>query len=93
MASASAVFKSLAKTNNSISNISLRMNNQVSESSYQGMFVTAVIGKVNLETGDVEFINHGHEPIMVVDQAKQFKYIESSFPPLGIIPTDDESFF
>lgn len=93
MASASAVFKSLAKTNNSISNISLRMNNQVSESSYQGMFITAVIGKINLETGDMEFVNHGHEPIMVADQSGQFKYFESSFPPLGIMSVDDENFF
>ena len=93
MASASAVFKSLAKTNVPISNISLRMNNQVSESSYQGMFITAVIGKVNLETGDMEYINHGHEPVMVSSEGKKFNYLESSFPPLGIIPMEEESFF
>jgi|TARA_B110000285_G_C15139697_1_gene629882 adenylate cyclase len=93
MASASAVFKSLAKTNVPISNISLRMNNQVSESSYQGMFITAVIGRINLKTGDMEYINHGHEPVMVANQEKNFKYLESSFPPLGIMPIDDESFF
>ena len=93
MASASAVFKSLAKTNVSISNIALRMNNQVSESSYQGMFITAVIGKINLETGDMEYINHGHEPVMVVNQEKKYEYLESSFPPLGIMPIEDENFF
>ena len=93
MASASAVFKSLAKTNVSISNIALRMNNQVSESSYQGMFITAVIGKINLETGDMEYINHGHEPVMVVNKEKNYEYLESSFPPLGIMPVEDENFF
>jgi adenylate cyclase len=93
MASASAVFKSLAKTNVPISNISLRMNNQISESSYQGMFITAVIGKVNLETGDMEYINHGHEPVMVSSEGKSFEYLESNFPPLGIVPMEEESFF
>jgi serine phosphatase RsbU (regulator of sigma subunit) len=57
------------------------------------MFITAVIGKANTQTKEVEFINLGHEPIMIVDNNYKFEYVESAFPPLGVMPMDDESFF
>jgi adenylate cyclase len=93
MASASAVFKALAKTGNSLSNIAMRMNNQVNQSSYQGMFITAVLGKVNFAKSQIEYINHGHEPIMIVDLNNTFKYLPSNLPPLGIMEMEEESFF
>ena len=93
MANASSVFRSLAKLEKPLSTIARYVNNQVSDSSYQGMFITAVIGKINLKTHEVEYINHGHEPIMVFDKDYNFEYIKSSLPPLGIMKFDDDSFF
>ena len=93
MANASSVFRSLAKLEKPVSTISRYVNNQVSDSSYQGMFITAVIGKINLKKQEIEFINHGHEPIMVFDKSYNFEYIKSSLPPLGIMKFDDDSFF
>ena len=49
MANASSVFRSLAKLEKPVSTISRYVNNQVSDSSYQGMFITAVIGKINIQ--------------------------------------------
>ena len=34
----------------------------------QGMFITAVIGKINIQKKEIEYINHGHEPIMIFDK-------------------------
>ena len=93
MANASSVFRSLAKLEKPVSTIARYVNNQVSDSSYQGMFITAVIGKINIEKQEVEYINHGHEPIMIFDREFNFEYIKSSLPPLGIIKFDDDSFF
>jgi len=93
MANASSVFRSLAKLEKPVSTIARYVNNQVSDSSYQGMFITAVIGKINIEKQEVEYINHGHEPIMIFDREYNFEYIKSSLPPLGIIKFDDDSFF
>ena len=93
MANASSVFRSLAKLEKPLSTIARYVNNQVSDSSYQGMFITAVIGKINLKKQEVEYINHGHEPIMVFDKDYNFEYIKSSLPPLGIMKFDDDSFF
>ena len=93
MANASSVFRSLAKLEKPVSTIARYVNNQVSDSSYQGMFITAVIGKINIEKQEVEYINHGHEPIMIFDKGYNFEYIKSSLPPLGIMKFDDDSFF
>jgi len=93
MANASSVFRSLAKLEKPISTIARYVNNQVSDSSYQGMFITAVIGKINIRKQEVEYINHGHEPIMIFDKGYNFEYIKSSLPPLGIMKFDDDSFF
>ena len=93
MANASSVFRSLAKLEKPVSTISRYVNNQVSDSSYQGMFITAVIGKINIQKKEIEYINHGHEPIMIFDKDYNFEYIKSSLPPLGIMKFNDDSFF
>ena len=93
MANASSVFRSLAKLEKPVSTISRYVNNQVSDSSYQGMFITAVIGKINIQKKEIEYINHGHEPIMIFDKDYNFEYIKSSLPPLGIMKFNHDSFF
>lgn len=93
MANAAAVFKSLAKMGSSVSKTALYINNQVKDSSYQAMFITAVLGKVNLDTGEMEYVNMGHEPMMVINNNFEFDYIKSTLPPMGLTKVKDESFF
>ncbi|MDA7576503.1 CHASE2 domain-containing protein [Candidatus Pelagibacter sp.] len=93
MANASAVFRSLAKMDSSVSKTALYINNQVKDSSYQAMFITAILGRINLEKKEMEFINMGHEPMMVLDQNLNFEYVKSTLPPMGLMPVKDESFF
>ncbi|MDC3158509.1 CHASE2 domain-containing protein [Candidatus Pelagibacter sp.] len=93
MANAAAVFRSLAKMESSVAKTALYMNNQVKDSSYQAMFITVILGKINLEKKEMEFINMGHEPMMVLDQNFNFEYVKSTLPPMGLMPVKDESFF
>ena len=93
MANAAAVFRSLAKMNSSVAKTALYINNQVKDSSYQAMFITAILGRVNLEKKEMEFINMGHEPMMVLDKNFNFEYIKSTLPPSGLMSVKDESFF
>ena len=93
MANAASVFRSLAKMNSSVAKTALFMNNQVKDSSYQAMFITVILGRINLEKKEMEFINMGHEPMMVLDQKFNFEYIKSTLPPMGLMPVKDESFF
>ena len=55
------------------------------------MFVTAVFGKFDISTCDVTFVNAGHESIMVFDRNKNFEFIKSELPPIGIIKYFSES--
>ena len=55
------------------------------------MFVTAVFGKFNTETGDVTFVNAGHESIMLFDKSLNFKFLKSELPPIGIVKYFTES--
>ena len=93
MANAAAVFRSLAKMNSSVAKTALYMNNQVKDSSYQAMFITVILGRINLEKKEIEFINMGHEPMMVFDKKFNFEYIKSTLPPMGLMPVKDEIFF
>jgi len=43
-----------------------RINNAFSKGNEVGMFVTLFIGKINLETLEMEYCNAGHNPIMTV---------------------------
>jgi len=93
MANAASVFRSLAKMDSSVAKTALYMNNQVKDSSYQAMFITVILGKINLEKKEMEFINMGHEPMMVLDSNFNFEYVKSTLPPMGLMPVKDESFF
>ena len=93
MANTAAVFRSLVKMNSSVSKTALYINNQVKDSSYQSMFITAILGKINLEKREMEFINMGHEPMMILDKNFNFEYVNSTLPPMGLMPVKDESFF
>ena len=93
MANAAAVFRSMAKLEKPVSTIARFINNQVADASYQGMFITAVIGKLNIDEKSIEYINLGHEPIMTFDRNYKFDYFKSTLPPLGIMSMDDDAFF
>ena len=92
MANASSVFKALSKLNFDLNKLVMNINNQVKESSYQGMFITAVIGKINLKTNEMEFVNFGHESIMIYDKNQNtFDYHKASSPPLGLMNIKNET--
>ena len=93
MANAASVFRSLAKMNSSLSKTAMYINNQVKDSSYQSMFITAVIWKINIEKKEMEYVNLGHEPIMVLDPSFNFKYLDATLPPLGMMTVKNEEHF
>jgi len=85
MAKASSIFRTLSNLSYPLEKVVFGVNNELVEAKFKGMFVTAVFGKFNTDTGDVTFVNAGHESIMVFDRNKNFEYIKSELPPIGII--------
>ncbi len=91
MAKASSIFRTLSNLSYPLEKVVFGVNNEIVEAKFKGMFVTAVFGKVNTQTGDVTFVNAGHESIMVFDRNKNFEFIKSEMPPIGIIKYFAES--
>jgi len=91
MAKASSTFRTLSNLSFPLEKVVYLVNNEIVEAKFKGMFVTAVFGKINIKTKDVTFVNAGHESIMVVDKNKNFEFIKSEMPPIGIIKYFSES--
>ena len=91
MAKASSIFRTLTNLKYSLEKIVFGVNNELVEAKFKGMFVTAVFGKLNIVTGEMTFINAGHESILSFDQNKNYDYIKSDMPPIGIIKYFTES--
>jgi len=91
MAKASSIFRTLSNLSYPLEKVVFGVNNELVEAKFKGMFVTAVFGKLNIETGEVNFVNAGHESIMVFDINKNFEFLKSEMPPIGIIKYFTES--
>ncbi len=85
MAKASSIFRTLTNLKYPLEKIVFGVNNELVEAKFKGMFVTAVFGKINIKTGELIFINAGHESILLFDENKNYEYIKSDMPPIGII--------
>ena len=85
MAKASSIFRTLTNLKYPLEKIVFGVNNELVEAKFKGMFVTAVFGKLNIKSGELIFINAGHESILTFDQEKNFEYIKSDMPPIGIV--------
>ena len=91
MAKASSIFRTLSNLSFPLEKVVFGVNNEIVEAKFKGMFVTAVFGKFNIQTGDLTFVNAGHESIMVFNRNKEFDFIESDMPPIGIVKYFAES--
>ena len=80
-----AIFMSMAKTHIKnyatlglpLAEVAERSNNQLCYKNETGMFVTAFICVLDLETNDVTFINAGHNKPFILDEEGNFKMIDA----------------
>lgn len=91
MAKASSIFRTLTNLKFPLEKVVFGVNNELVEAKFKGMFVTAVFGKLNIKTGELVFINAGHESILTFDEKKNYEYIKSDMPPIGIVKYFTES--
>ena len=91
MAKASSIFRTLSNLSFPLEKVVFGVNNEIVEAKFKGMFVTAVFGKFNIKTGDLTYVNAGHESIMVFNRKKEFEFMESNLPPIGIVKYFAES--
>jgi len=84
MAKTSALFRRLSKSQKNLKDLVTVINNELCETASRGMFVTAVFGMFYKKENRIEFINTGHEPVLIATGPDSFIDIESKAPPIGM---------
>lgn len=65
------------------------VNNQLCEGNEAGLFVTAWLGILTLSTGELKFVNAGHNPPLLFRGSGEFEYLKS---PAGFVLAGIEDF-
>ena len=89
MMRAKATIKGIAQTGLPLDEVMTRVNDALSRDNDANMFVTAWMGVIDLETGEVSFVNAGHNPpvLMERDGDGEHKFLrERSGMVLGAMP-------
>ena len=85
MAKTISLFNCLAKTLHQPGALLAAINEEVTETAINGMFVTMVVGIFDPAQRSVAFANAGHQPPLYRDADGLFSEFEALEPPLGII--------
>jgi len=68
------------------SNVAYHVNNYIAENfSFMGLYLTFFCSRLNTLTGRLEYINAGHQPVIVQNPDKSIIALESSNFPLGLL--------
>jgi len=85
MAKASTLFEVLAQDKVDLDEMAFYMNNDLFNTKTSGMFVTGIVGKYDIISEEVSWVNAGHQPAFIRDSKGFFKDFESKSPPLGVV--------
>ena len=85
MTKTSSLFRCLGKMGPELGKLLAIVNNELIETSVDGMFVTMVAGVYDPASHDVEIINAGHPPALLFHQGGKVTEIPAVAPPLGVV--------
>jgi len=77
MMTAKALVKSCAQSSMPLDKVAEKVNNELCAHNDAGMFVTSWIGVLNIETGELEFVNAGHNLPLVRRSSGDYEYFSS----------------
>lgn len=77
MMTAKTIIKDLAESGLEVNEILQRANDKLCENNESGMFVTAWIGILDIESGVLKYANAGHNPPVVLLESGEFEYLKS----------------
>ena len=77
MMTAKTIIKDLAESGTPLNEIFTKANEKLCENNESGMFVTAWMGIIDINTGCMQFANAGHNPPLLKRANGQFEYLKS----------------
>ena len=93
MAKASTLFEVMSRDQVDPDEMMYHMNNDLFITKTSGMFVTCVLGKYDLITDEVSWVNGGHQPAIIRNQQGEYQNFDSDAPPMGVISQKDKSIY
>ncbi|MFA9452316.1 MAG: SpoIIE family protein phosphatase [Candidatus Aminicenantaceae bacterium] len=66
-----------------------RLNNLVHRSTAPNLFISFFYCELNTKTGDLRYLNSGHNPPLILDKKKKITHLESCGLCLGMFPAQD----
>ena len=88
MVEAMTLIQDYIKQYNDLSEVFYHVNNQLSEGNAENIFVTCWLGKINLKTGELSFVNAGHNRPLIRLDNNDFEYLDTS-PELVLAIMED----
>ena len=90
MARVADIYSMSANTGKSPAEVANEINKRLCYNNLTFMFATAIIGRLNLDNGDLEICRAGHEQPLVVPEQGVASFLETDGNlPLGLMPTHD----
>lgn len=86
MASLRAALQSEVHAKYNIEKMAVKLNNFVHRSSAPNGFITFFFCELNKESGELKYINAGHNPPLIIDKKGKITRLESSGLCLGMFP-------
>lgn len=86
MASLRAALQSEVHAKYNIEEMAVKLNNFVHRSSAPNSFITFFFCELNKESGELKYINAGHNPPLIIDKKGKITRLESSGLCLGMFP-------
>ncbi|MCQ2158181.1 MAG: SpoIIE family protein phosphatase, partial [Bacteroidales bacterium] len=77
MAITRAAFRFISILEPDMAKLMFVLNNALSDNNATGMFVTLFAGRINLETGEMDYCNGGHNPIVVIPAKDKPYYLNA----------------
>ena len=77
MMTAKTIIKDLAEAGLEVNEIFTKANQKLCENNESGMFVTAWMGVLDINTGILKYANAGHNPPLLLKNNSQFEYLKA----------------
>jgi sigma-B regulation protein RsbU (phosphoserine phosphatase) len=89
MASLRAALQTEVHTGYNIEDMAARLNNLIHRSTASNAFISFFYCELNTKTGEMRYINSGHNPPLILDKKKKLQHLESCGLCLGMFPAQD----
>ena len=93
MAKVSTLFEVMSREQVDPDEMMFHMNNDLFITKTSGMFVTCVLGKYDLISDEISWVNGGHQPALIRNQQGNYQNFDSEAPPMGVISQKDKSIY